>query len=60
MQADRKADVKKGADKAEADISFRMDEMEGGKDMDDLEGTGTRLKVKCPTEPKVISAAHKY
>jgi len=43
-EADRKADVKKGADKAEADISFRMDEMEGGKDMDDLEGTGTRLK----------------
>merc|ERR1712032_1811604 len=34
-EADRKADVKKGADKAEADISFRMDEMEG---------TGTRLK----------------
>merc|ERR1711934_1151691 len=43
-EADRKADVKKGADKAEADISFRMDEMENARDMDDLEGTGTRLK----------------
>merc|ERR1712210_368724 len=43
-EADRKADVKKGADKAEANISFRMDEMENARDMDDLEGTGTRLK----------------
>merc|ERR1711939_431454 len=43
-EADRKADVKKGADKAEADISFRMDEMENARDMEDLEGTGTRLK----------------
>merc|ERR1711862_279768 len=33
-----------GADKAEADISFRMDEMENARDMEDLEGTGTRLK----------------
>lgn len=43
-EADRKADVKKGADKAEADISFRMDEMENARDMEDLEGTGTKLK----------------
>merc|ERR1712119_6954 len=43
-EADRKADVKKGADKAEADISFRMDEMENARDMDDLEGTTSRLK----------------
>merc|ERR1712080_733099 len=43
-EADRKADVKKGADKAEADISFRMDEMENGRSMEDLEGTTSRLK----------------
>merc|ERR1711939_638763 len=43
-EADRKADVKKGADRAEADISFRMNEMENARDMEDLEGTGTRLK----------------
>jgi len=42
-EADRKADVKKGADKAENDISFRMDEMENGG-MRDLEGTTCRLK----------------
>merc|ERR1712183_1123917 len=42
-EADRKADVKKGADQAEADISFRMDEMENGG-MRDLEGTTARLK----------------
>merc|ERR1711934_378103 len=35
-EADRKADVKKGADKAEADISFRMDEMENARDNDAL------------------------
>jgi len=43
-EADRKADVKKGADKAEADISFRMNEMENGRGMADLEGTTARLK----------------
>merc|ERR1712151_7231 len=43
-EADRKADVKKGADKAEADISFRMNEMENGRGMADLEGTTSRLK----------------
>merc|ERR1711970_356814 len=43
-EADRKADVKKGADKAETDISFRMDEMENGRNMEDLEGTAARLK----------------
>merc|ERR1719331_3307723 len=42
-EADRKADVKKGADKAEADISFRMNEMENGG-MRDLKGTTSRLK----------------
>merc|ERR1711939_778884 len=44
MGADRKADVKKGADKAEADIAFRMNEMENGRNMADLEGTTSRLK----------------
>lgn len=43
-EADRKAGVKEGADKAEAQISFRMDEMENAKDLDDLEGTTSRLK----------------
>merc|ERR1712048_339242 len=43
-EADRKADVKKGADRAEADISFRMNEMENGRGMADLEGTTSRLK----------------
>ena len=42
-EADRKADVKQGADQAENDISFRMDEMENGC-MGDLEGTTARLK----------------
>merc|ERR1719337_421685 len=46
-EADRKADVKKGADKAEADISFRMDKMENGRGMADLEGTTSRLKGEC-------------
>ena len=43
-EADRKADVKQGADQAENDISFRMDEMENGRGLGDLEGTTARLK----------------
>merc|ERR1719337_770065 len=43
-EADRKADVKKGADRAEADISFRMNEMENGRGMADLDDTISRLK----------------
>merc|ERR1711939_230619 len=42
-EVDRKAGVKQGADQAENDISFRMDEMENGC-MRDLEGTTSRLK----------------
>jgi len=43
-EADRKADVKKGADRAEADISFRMNEMENGRGIADLDDTISRLK----------------
>merc|ERR1712154_519402 len=44
-EVQHKAEVKKGADKAEAEIEFHMTpEMEGVGDMDDLEGTASKLK----------------
>jgi len=42
-QADKQAEKKEHADKAEGEIAFRMDEMENVK-MEDVEGVTTRLK----------------
>jgi len=43
-ELDRKADIKKDADKAEGEIEFRMDDLDEEMGMDDLEGTTSKLK----------------